>query len=362
MFPGNNTCEGFYSFYHNMINFPADRVFILKGGPGVGKSTLMKKIGSVLVRRGYDLEYHYCSSDNESLDGLVIPVLRMAILDGTSPHIVDPKSPGAVEAIVNLGDFCDEPYLRQRKERIIELSKQKAKMFSLAYSHLKEAKLVQDELESYQQEALDIVGVRKLLFLIRESVFSNIAPQFMKQAKVRRLFASANTAAGYVNYFDSILEEARKLYLLRGEIGTGKEGFLKAIYHEGVNRGLDCEVYHCPFQPQRIELLFFPQIAVGFLRIDEPLEYEPFNLQELHDSRDLDFSSFLKKKELLLYQQEKKEAQTRLQFLRKQAWDKLKIAKVYHDQLEKQYLPAMNFEAIDQKREELMGKILSSLV
>ena len=132
MFPGNNTSEGFYSFYHQMIYFPAEKVFILKGGPGSGKSTLMKKTGAEIVKRGFDVEYHYCSSDNESLDGLVIPYLKMAILDGTAPHVVDPKYPGVVETLVNLGDFWDKRVLRQNKERIMEVSKQKGQMFRLA--------------------------------------------------------------------------------------------------------------------------------------------------------------------------------------------------------------------------------------
>jgi len=360
MFPGNNTCEGFYSFYHQMIYFSAEKVFILKGGPGSGKSTLMKKIGAEIVNRGFNAEYHYCSSDNESLDGLVFPCLKMAILDGTAPHVVDPKYPGVVETMVNLGDFWVEHTLRKNKERIMELSKQKGQMFRLAYDHLREVKVVQDQLERYHQEALDVVGVRKLLFFVKESVFNSITPQFTKPCAVRRLFASANTSRGYVHHLDSILQDVRKLYLLRGEVGTGKAGFLSAIYYEAANRGINLEVYHCPFQPSRIELLYLPQLAIGFLRVDEPLEYEPVNLHSLQVCRELDFDQCLKTKELIVYQQEKQEAKKRLLFLREEAWDKLKMAKVYHDQLEKLYFPAMNFEDVNQKREELISKILSS--
>ena len=361
MFPGNNTSEGFYSLYHQMINFPAANVYILKGGPGSGKSTLMKKVGAEIVARGYDVEYHYCSSDYESLDGLVVPYLKMAILDGTAPHAIDPKHPGVVETMINLGDFWDEQVLRKNKEMVIELSKQKTQMFRLAYDHLREAKVVQDQLERYQQEALDVVGVRKLLFLVKEFVFNSMTPQFTKPCAVRRLFASANTSKGYVHYLDSILQDVRKLYLLRGEAGTGKTGFLKALYYEAVNRGIDLEVYHCPFQPLRIELLYLPQPAIGFLRIDEPLEYEPVNLYSLQVCRELEFNQCLKTNELLFYQQEKKDASKRLLFLRKEAWHKLKMAKVYHDQLEKLYFPAINFEAVNQKSAELMSKILATL-
>ncbi|OJT92666.1 hypothetical protein BM535_08825 [Clostridioides difficile] len=42
-FPGGNTSQGSYSFFDYIIPENVKRVFCLKGGPGVGKSSLMKK-------------------------------------------------------------------------------------------------------------------------------------------------------------------------------------------------------------------------------------------------------------------------------------------------------------------------------
>jgi len=86
VFPGGNTSQGFYSFYDYILHPEAKRLFILKGGPGVGKSTLMKQVGETMLAKGYDIEFHYCSSDNSSLDGIVIPALQVGIIDGTAPH------------------------------------------------------------------------------------------------------------------------------------------------------------------------------------------------------------------------------------------------------------------------------------
>lgn len=89
VFPGGNTPQGFFSYYDYIIpSGEATRIFVIKGGPGVGKSTFMKKIGDVMASRGYDVEFHHCSSDNNSLDGVVIPALRVAFIDGTAPHRV----------------------------------------------------------------------------------------------------------------------------------------------------------------------------------------------------------------------------------------------------------------------------------
>lgn len=85
-FPGGNTSQGFYSLYNHMIGSDANRILVIKGGPGVGKSTFMRAIGEAMLEKGYDVEYHCCSSDNGSLDGVVIPALKIALVDGTAPQ------------------------------------------------------------------------------------------------------------------------------------------------------------------------------------------------------------------------------------------------------------------------------------
>ncbi|MGV8147192.1 MAG: hypothetical protein ACLKAK_12005 [Alkaliphilus sp.] len=62
---------------------------------------MMKKIGEYMVDKGFNVELHHCSSDIDSLDGLVFPRLKIAIIDGTAPHIVDPRHPDAVDEIIH---------------------------------------------------------------------------------------------------------------------------------------------------------------------------------------------------------------------------------------------------------------------
>ena len=78
-------------------------VMVLKGGPGVGKNTFMREIGKTMERAGTPVEYLWCSGDPDSLDGVVLPALRCAVVDGTSPHVVEPRFPAAVGRYVDLG-------------------------------------------------------------------------------------------------------------------------------------------------------------------------------------------------------------------------------------------------------------------
>ncbi|HEY8449834.1 MAG TPA: ATPase, partial [Bacillota bacterium] len=82
VFAGSNSAYGFYSFYEGLLDGDWRRVFIIKGGPGTGKSTLMRHIAEDLLASGYDIEFLHCSADNESIDGFLAPALGVVMVDG----------------------------------------------------------------------------------------------------------------------------------------------------------------------------------------------------------------------------------------------------------------------------------------
>lgn len=88
VFPGGNTSKGFFSFYDHIIPTDSRKIFSIKGGPGVGKSSMMKAVAHRFIEQGLDVEMHYCSSDNNSLDGVVIEKANIALIDGTAPQRV----------------------------------------------------------------------------------------------------------------------------------------------------------------------------------------------------------------------------------------------------------------------------------
>lgn len=90
-FLGANSYNGFASLYGDLLYSPMiDRLYIIKGGAGCGKSSFMKSIAAKAAKSGLETEQILCSGDPESLDGLFIPQLRLAYVDGTAPHAVVP--------------------------------------------------------------------------------------------------------------------------------------------------------------------------------------------------------------------------------------------------------------------------------
>ena len=119
-FLGANSPTGFYSLYSELLPpETASVIYILKGGPGCGKSTLMRQVAQQAAQAGETVEYILCSADPDSLDAVVLPRLGAALVDGTAPHVVEPKYPGAVEQYVNLGDCYDRAGLRAIRGEIL---------------------------------------------------------------------------------------------------------------------------------------------------------------------------------------------------------------------------------------------------
>lgn len=69
------------------------RIFI-KGRPGTGKSTFLKKIRAAANEAGWDTEEYRCAFDPNSADMVVIRGLRLCLFDSTSPHEHFPERPG----------------------------------------------------------------------------------------------------------------------------------------------------------------------------------------------------------------------------------------------------------------------------
>ncbi|MCL2488959.1 MAG: hypothetical protein FWE80_09780 [Oscillospiraceae bacterium] len=87
-FLGANTPAGFVEFTGDLYD-PHDgwRVYILKGGPGTGKSSLLRALWTRMAELGAEVELIRCSSDPQSLDAVRLPGIKVLVIDGTHPHV-----------------------------------------------------------------------------------------------------------------------------------------------------------------------------------------------------------------------------------------------------------------------------------
>lgn len=134
-FLGSNTHSGFCGFYDETTR-GINQVYLLKGGAGTGKSSLMKKVLKVALDKGCHCESWHCSGDPNSLDGVYILDNDTAVIDATSPHAVEPWIPVLKDDIVNLLEYVDKGKIKKHREIIEKLSNDKKQCFSSGYEHL----------------------------------------------------------------------------------------------------------------------------------------------------------------------------------------------------------------------------------
>lgn len=353
VFPGGNTTVGFYSFYKYIITQEeANHIFCIKGGPGVGKSSLMKKIGQRLSDLGYSVEFHHCSSDPDSLDGVVIKEFKIAFIDGTAPHIVDPKNPGAVDEIINLGDNWNEKGLKKHRDNIINTNKKIEMFFKRAYYYLKSARNIYNSIEDLEKLALDKVKYNKIANDIQNQVFGN-SRILSKEGKERHLFAYAITPVGLLDYRESILSGQNKHYVLNESFGASSEDIMNLIFEEAIRKGYDVECFHSPLKIEKIVDLIIPKLDISISASNKYYEYKN-DYEKLFDLTDL-----LNNKKYEQYSEFIKQDVEVFDRLLNKAIDNIKQTKKDHDLLEINYISNMNFEKNELLVEKIVERVMS---
>lgn len=350
-FAGGNTARGFHNLYDSNLK-GLDRLFILKGGPGTGKSSLMKKIGSEWVENGYDIELLHCSSDNDSIDGILIPALRVGIVDGTAPHVIEPKAPGAIEEYINLGEAWNRRTLAIQKNIIQNLTNQISASFQKAYATFKEALEIHDDWEKIYINSMDFKKADQLTKKLIDSFFGKM--KLNKQADVRHRFLGAATPKGAVDYVPNLTEEISKRYFIKGRPGSGKSTMLKKIATAAEERGVDAEIYHCGFDPHSLDMVILRELGIAIFDSTAPHEYFP--------SRDGD--EIIDMYEILIepgtddiYADIISRIAAKYKNKMTEATSYLAKAKELHDELEDIYISAMDFSEV----EKIQGKIAEQI-
>lgn len=349
-FPGANTSRGFYSLFDYILpKETATRIFCIKGGPGTGKSYLMKKVGQYFNEKGYNIEYHHCSSDSDSLDAVVIKKLKIALLDGTSPHVVDPKYPGVIDEVLNMGDCWRESGFSSYRSDIISISKDISNTFSRAYRYFAAAKSIHDDWSFYNSDTLDLSKLNLLKENLKTEILNDIKVSSLGYD--RHLFATSFTPKGIITYIDTLINNYKRIYVLNGGPGTSKTNVLDYLYKESIKRGLDVEVYHDPLIPERIEHVLIPSLSIAILTSNE-INQKKFVGNQIH-MEELCDSTLLKK-----YSSNINQSKENFYSLLNQGLDILASEKPLHDKLEECYTPNMNFEKNEAKFNEVINKIL----
>lgn len=331
-FLGANSARGFYSLYDGFTNPEGgDFLWVLKGGPGCGKSTFMRRIGAAAERAGRRVEYIHCSGDPDSLDAVWLPELRLGYADGTAPHVLEPRYPGVSGLYLDLGSFLDAGALQGTLEGAAALNRRYKAFYADAYRLLAAAAalrvkgmpgLVTDGERAHVREKAARFAARTL-------------PHGDGTGRVRERFCSALSCRGRVSLLDA---EGLRFVALDDRFGLGGE-FLAELARQAARRGLDAVLCRDPLEPERAEALLLPEtglaVAAGACA-DARRPDRRLHLDDIPDSARL-----APLRPVLRARARESEA------LLARACESLAAAKALHDELEALYRPHVDFAGLD---------------
>lgn len=350
-FACGNTSKGFQNMFESNLQ-GLKKIYILKGGPGTGKSTLMKKVGKMYVDKGYEVEYIHCSSDPDSLDGVIVREISVGIVDGTAPHVIEPKVAGAVEEYVNLGSAWNIELLENKTTEIRELQDRISACYPKAYETFAEALKIHDEWEKIYIENMNFEKADVLTENVCEMLLGNCNKR--GGGVTRHRFFGGSTPNGAMDYVDNITASCEKRYFIKGRPGSGKSTMLKKILRKAEGLGLEVEVYHCGFDPNSLDMILLPELKLCIFDSTAPHEYEP--------NREGDY--IIDMYEELInpntderYERELSNIKKRYNETVAKGTAYLKKAKDLHDKLEQYYIAATNYDITEKITNNVIERI-----
>ncbi|MFR5405055.1 MAG: hypothetical protein ACLTG0_06085 [Oscillibacter sp.] len=219
-FLGANSEEGFFSLYDQLLGGRLDDLMILKGGPGCGKSTFMRRVGAAMERAGERIVYINCSGDPDSLDGAIFLDRNAAIVDGTSPHVLEPTYAVASERYVDLTRFYDVDAAKARRAEIVALSDEYRAHYRSAYRILRAMGEVESERRVAMHAQMDFSKLRRRTdgILARE-----LRGEGGGSGRVDRAFLGSVTHRGEICRFDTVEALCPRIYAIIDSAGLGNE-------------------------------------------------------------------------------------------------------------------------------------------
>jgi hypothetical protein len=336
-FLGANAPGGFHSLYDRLMDEErAQAVYILKGGPGCGKSTLMGRLAQRAEAAGEPVEYVFCSGDPDSLDAILLPRRRVAVADGTAPHVLEPMLPGVVGHYVNLEVCCDPTGLAPLREEIARLTREYKACYPRAYRCLSAA----GDISFNCRSLLACPRLEEGLARRGKSLAArHLHRPGNQEGILRHRFLSAITCQGEKHLWETVTHQCRQVIGLEDTYGLASP-LLERLASTASAAGHDGVLCLDPMFPGRAAHLLLPDLELAFVTTTSRQPYPGKLTRRVHIDA-------LVGPDLL------RRFRPRLRFSRKisdalteEAIASLRQAKALHDQLEALYNPHVDFQQV----------------
>lgn len=351
-FTAANTEKGFFSYFDELTRDDSlSRVYLIKGGPGSGKSTFMKKIAAKFADDGMTVERIHCSSDPDSLDGVKIKEKNITIIDATAPHAYDMSIPGALESIVDLSKFWDENKLEENRTEIKKLFSEISSSYKPVYSLLKAAGAV----DAWQSTRLEgKIDFEKITAQIKKIIKQNAISAVSSKPIVSNRLLSAFSGDGVITYGSTTDTLCSEYIIIEDAAGIANIFLTKAAAYFN-KLGYDTLLIHSPLSPdKKLEQVIIPQLRLGFVasgHLYSPEIDDSKVIKAINSKGYIDREFYSENKNKITF------ARKVIRELTSKAANDISEIKKKHDILERYYIDAMDFKALNKFTDEFIKKL-----
>lgn len=340
---------GYTGFFDPLIDNDSPlRAYLIKGGPGCGKSSLMRRMANRALAAGHDVELVHCAGDPDSLDGVICPSMGFIMLDGTAPHVLEPTIPVAKQAVISLY-HCIDRSVADDFSQLRPLFEKNAQFTARARRFITATGSLHYDVTRTAASALNVLKATRYA--------SNLATKWLPRhgtdaGREQLRFSCAFTPAGIVDYTTANYARCRSVHIFEDRFGPAAQMMLDTIRRHALESGLDIVTSRSPMDAyDKIDSIYVPSLSVAFIHSSylSPIHIPDVHL--IHDRRFYDETKLT-------------ECQKRLSFCKRAALELISEgcaliaeAKNIHDKIETFYISHFDFEQLAEQEKEYCAEL-----
>lgn len=271
-FAHGNTAHGAHFLYPSAFD-GLNKIFVLTGPQGTGKSTVIRSLADSLLDKGLHVQCFHSPLRPDELDGIILTELKVGIADGRVCMGISDSGAGEILNIHFEEAFDHSLISPEHNIAIEDLSGQLERAYSEAYETFAMALRIHDEWEKFYIDNMDFSKADQIAQDLIQELYDGHDSDTPTVS--RHLFFGAATPRGAFDFIQGLTAGLDRRIFIKGRAGSGKSTLLKKLASAAETKGIQVQVFHCGFDPNSLDMLIFPNLGTAIFDSTAPHEYFP---------------------------------------------------------------------------------------